>query len=172
MSRDNSTLERSGRALALCGAQSEVSRLSGELADRFPNATLTRRIQLPVTAAALAIQGGDSTRGLALLEPVRPYDHARGADFWPAYLRGQAYLTSKDGREAGVQFETILNHRGEGPDSPLYPLAHLGLARAATLAGDVEKARKAYDALFALWQGADSDLRPLLDARREYARLR
>ncbi|PYR54104.1 MAG: hypothetical protein DMF95_01450 [Acidobacteria bacterium] len=172
LSRDNSTLERSGRALALCGAQSEVSRLSGELADRFPNATLTRRIQLPVTAAALAIQGGDSTRGLALLEPVRPYDHARGADFWPAYLRGQAYLTSKDGREAGVQFETILNHRGEGPDSPLYPLAHLGLARAATLAGDVEKARKAYDALFALWQGADSDLRPLLDARREYARLR
>jgi eukaryotic-like serine/threonine-protein kinase len=168
---DNFTLERSGRALALCGAETDVSKLSGELADRFPNATLTHRIQLPIMAAALAIQGGDPTRGLALLEPVRPYDHARGAEFWPAYLRGQAYLALRDGRSAGAQFETILNHRGESPDSPLYPLAHLGLARAAALTGEIARARKSYETLFEMWQAADSDLRPLQDARREYAQL-
>src|SRR5262249_1800769 len=117
LSRDNTTLERSGRALALCGARDDAAKLSDELALRFPLATLTERIQRPVIAAALAIQGGDPTRGLALLEPVAPYDHARGADFWPAYLRGLAYLAAGSGAEAGRQFEAIVNHRGQAPDS-------------------------------------------------------
>jgi len=148
--RDNFTLERTARALALCGARVEASKLSRELTDRFPNATFTQRIQLPVTAAALAIEAGDSTRALALLEPVRPYDNARGSEFWPAYLRGQAYLMSKNGTEASKQFETILNRRGDAPDSPLYPLAQLGAARAAASMGELEKARQAYDAFFVL----------------------
>jgi eukaryotic-like serine/threonine-protein kinase len=172
LNRDNSTLEHSGRALALCGAHAEVSTLSTELADRFPAATLTRRIHLPVMAAALAIRGGESKRGLALLEPVAQYDHARGAEFWPAYLRGQAYLASKNGVEAGKQFEAILNHRGEAPDSPVYALAHLGAARAATLTGEIGKARQSYDAFVALWRDADADLPALLEARAERARLR
>jgi tetratricopeptide (TPR) repeat protein len=171
LSRDNLTLERGGRALGVCGARAEMSRISDELAERFADATLTKRIQLPVMAAALAVQANDATRALAHLEPVRTFERARGAELWPMYLRGQAHLAAKDGKEAGVQFETVLSHRGDGPDSPLYPLAHLGLARAATLTGESAKARKAYEDLFQLWQGADDDLRPLLDARREYARL-
>jgi tetratricopeptide (TPR) repeat protein len=170
-SRDNFTLERAGRALALCGDHADMTKISDELSRRFPDATLTRRIQLPVMAAALALQRGDVAHTLALLEPVKPYDHARGAEFWPSYLRGQAHLASNDPKEAAVQFETILSHRGESPDSPLYPLAHLGLARAATSTGDVEKARKAYEVFFELWKNADSDLRPLADARRDHARL-
>ena len=172
LSRDNVTLERSARVLAMCGADTEASRLSNELVDRFPSATLTSRIQIPLSVAASAIQAGEPARALAVLEPVRPYDHARGAEFWPAYLRGQAYLTLKDAREAVAQFETIVNHRGEAPDSPLYPLAHLGLGRAAALAGETAKARKAYESFLALWRDADSDLRPLREARREYALLR
>ncbi len=172
MSRDNFTLERTGRALALCGAHAEAAKLSAELTDRLPDATLTKRIQLPLIAAASALHGNDGARAIALLEPVRPFDRARGSEFWPEYLRGQAYLASKNGREAATQFESILSHRGEAPDSPLYPLAHLGLGRAATLTGERDKARKAYDAFFMFWDGADADLKPLQDARREYAQLR
>jgi eukaryotic-like serine/threonine-protein kinase len=172
LSRDNLTLERSARALSMCGADREASRLAGELADRFPDATLTRRLQLPLSDAARAIRAGDAAGGLAELEPARSYDQARGAEFWPAYLRGQAYLALNDGREAAAQFETIVNHRGEAPDSPLYPLAHLGLGRAARLTGDLAKARKAYEDFLAYWQGGDPDLRPWQDARREYDRLR
>ena len=73
----------------------EASQLSGELADRFSSATLTTRIQLPVTAAALAVRRGDSARALELLDTVKPYDHAPAAEFWPRYLRGQAYLASE-----------------------------------------------------------------------------
>jgi tetratricopeptide (TPR) repeat protein len=171
LSRDNFTLERASRVLAWCGAADEVSKLSGELADRFPNATQTVRIQRPLAAAALAVQRGDAAAALTLLEPVRPYDHARTAEFWPQYLRGLAHLRLRHGREALEQFREITEHRGEAADSPLYPLAHLGLARAAALSGDTSQARKAYEAFLSLWSGADSDLRPLQEARREYATL-
>ena len=172
LSQDNTTLERGGRALALCGARDDAAKLSDELALRFRAATLTERIQRPVIAAALAIQGGDPTRGLALLEPVAPYDHARSADFWPAYLRGLAYLAGGNGAEAGTQFEAILNHRGQAPDSILYPLSHLGAARAAALTGDSGKARQAYETFLALWRDADATLAPVQAARSELARLR
>jgi Tfp pilus assembly protein PilF len=169
--RDNFTLERAGRALALCGFGGRAASLSAELANRFPTATLTGRVQIPVIAAALALQRGEARRALELLEPVKPYDHAPSAEFWPAYIRGRAYLQLKDGRAADVQFQNILDHRGEAPTSPLYPLAHLGLARAAALAGDNSKARTMYEGFFALWGGADPGLQPSKQGREEYARL-
>jgi tetratricopeptide (TPR) repeat protein len=172
LSRDNVTLERASRVLAGCGAGSEAMSLSSELARRFPEATLTTRVSLPVTAAALAIRRGEPARGLELLEPVGRYDHAPSAEFWPIYLRGQTYLQLKDGRAAGLQFQSILDHRGEVPSSMLYPLAHLGLARAATLANDTAKARKAYEDMLTLWNEADTDLQPLKEARLELSRLR
>jgi tetratricopeptide (TPR) repeat protein/predicted Ser/Thr protein kinase len=171
-SRDNFTLERASRVLAWCGAAVEMSELVSELARRFPTATLTHRVSLPIAAAALASRQGESMRALDLLDPLRPYDHASWSEYWPAYLRGLAHLRLKNGREALVQFQSILDRRGEVPDSPLYPLARLGLARAAALAGDLAKSRQEYEGFFALWNGADPSLRALQDARREYAQLR
>jgi len=171
LSRDNFALERASRALAVCGAGAEASSLAGEFARRFPDATLTMRVSVPVTSAAVAIERKNPMRSLELLEPVRPYDHAPVAEFWPSYLRGQAHLQLHEGREAVVDFQSIVDHRGEMPDAVLYPLAHLGLARSAALAGDLAKARKAYEEFFAWWKDADADLRPLEEARAEYARL-
>lgn len=171
LSRDNVTLERANRTLARCGMRADVVKLSAELSDRFPDATLTRRLQLPVAAAALAIDAREPSRALALLEPVRAYDYARGADFWPAYLRGEAYLMEKKAAEARQEFEAILNHRGESPESLLFPLAQLGAARAASLTGDSDSAKKAYDAFLAQWRDADPNLKPLQEARAERAQL-
>jgi hypothetical protein len=172
LGRDNFTLERAGRALAVCGDAAAMSRLTAELAERFPAATLTTRIQLPVAEAALALARGDADRTLERLDPVQPYDHAPAAEFWPAYLRGQAYLQLKHGKEAAAQFQAIVDHRGEAPASPLYALAHLGLARALTLAASPDAARAAYERFFTLWTGADAGIQPEADARREYARLK
>jgi tetratricopeptide (TPR) repeat protein len=172
LSRDNQTLERASRALALCGGESEASMLSSELARRFPDATLTIRVALPVTAAAVALQQHNPAQAIGALEPVKPYDHAPSAEFWPIYLRGQAYLQARDAEAASLQFQSILDHRGEVPASLFYPLAHLGLARAAVLANDIGKARFAYEHVLALWKDADSDLQPLHEARLEYSRLK
>jgi hypothetical protein len=57
-------------------------------------------------------------------------------------------------------------------DSQLYPLAHLGLARAFALAGDTAKARQAYESFFKWWKDADLDLQPIKEAKLEFAVLR
>jgi tetratricopeptide (TPR) repeat protein len=167
LSRDNTTLEHASRTLGLCGAEREALELSTELATRFPEATLTNRLALPLTAAAIAIQRGDAERVLELLEPVRRFDHAPSAEFWPAYLRGQAYLRLKNAAAAAAEFSAVIGHRGEVPASMLYPLSYLGLARAAVLSNDTANARKAYDRFLELWKNADAVLRPVIDARNE-----
>jgi len=73
---------------------------------------------------------------------------------------------------SAAQFQEILDHRGWAPLDNVYPLAQLGLARAAALTGDLAKSRKAYQDFFALWKDADADLPVLLEARREYEKLR
>ncbi len=169
LNRDNFTLERAARAHALCNG-AEASRLSGELGERFPTATLTTRIHRPVIAAALAMKQNDFARAIALLDPVKPYDHAPAAEFWPAFLRGEAYLGLKNGMAAMAQFQSVVDHRGEAPMSPLYALAHRGAARAAALEGDKAKARALYEQFFALWGSAD-DRRIIDESREEYTRL-
>lgn len=170
-SRDNEALERASRALALCGAGGEAQELVRELARRFPEATLTNRIAIPITTAILALNRRDPQRAMQVLEPVKAYDHAPSFGSWSRYLRGQAYLQLREGTAAAAQFQAILDHRGEAPVSMLYALAHAGLARAAALAGDTVPARRYYERFFALWRDADATASPLEDARQEYARV-
>jgi tetratricopeptide (TPR) repeat protein len=172
LSRDNFTLESAARALAWCGADAEASNLSGELARRFPEAILTTRVLLPVIAAATAIKAKRPMHALELLEAVKRFDHTAAAEFWPAYLRGEAQLQLGRYSEATAEFRSILDHRGELIDSPLYPLAYLDLARAQASGGDRDGARQAYQAFFSLWKDADPDLLPLKEARLEFARLK
>ena len=69
----------------------------------------------------------------------------------------------------------LLNSRSRvsalNPDNPLFPLAHLGLARAYTLQGHIDKSRAAYQDFFALWKDADPDIPILKQAKAEYAKL-
>ena len=171
LSRDNFTLESAGRALAWCGDDGEASNLSRELAQRFPDAILTTRVILPVMAAATAIRGGKPEQGLELLEPVRPFDLVAAAEFWPAYLRGEAHLQMKHGADAATEFRSIIDHRGVLADAPLFPLAHLGLARALATQGDNLGAGEAYQTFLTLWRDADPDLQAIKEARLEFVRL-
>ena len=171
LKHDTFTMQRSARALALCGDGAGASMLMAELARRFPEAALTTRVQAPVIAAATALASGQARRALQLLEPVAPYDHAPSAEFWPAYLRGQAYLSINDARAARGQFQSIVDHRGEAPTSPLYALAYLGIGRAAARQGDMANAKAAYQRLFNLWEHADTGVSSLDQGRREYSQL-
>jgi tetratricopeptide (TPR) repeat protein/predicted Ser/Thr protein kinase len=171
LGRDNFALERASRVLALCGRFDEAMALVREMSDRFPQATMTMRVGVPLTTATIALGRGDARRALDILEPMRVYDHAPRGEYWIAYLRGQAHLAVKDGRAAQEDFTSILANRGENPASPLYSLAQLGLARALALAGDTAGARDAYVRFLDIWKNADADLATLQDARREHDRL-
>ena len=66
----------------------------------------------------------------------------------------------------------MIDHHGWDVLSPFYPLAHLGLARAALLQGEAAKAKQSYDEFFRLWKDADADLPVLIAAKKEYENLR
>jgi len=77
-----------------------------------------------------------------------------------------------DHAKAVDAFESVRDSRGRYTWTfSIYPLSHLWLARAAARAGDEMLARQEYDAFLTHWKNADVDLGPLVEARRELARL-
>jgi eukaryotic-like serine/threonine-protein kinase len=72
---------------------------------------------------------------------------------------------------AVAEFQKILDHPQIVGIDPIYPLAHLGLARARALSGDVPGARTAYQDIFTAWTDADADLPVLIQAKVEFAKL-
>lgn len=158
-----------GLGLALCGETELLRGLIAEAKQREPKHTFISGLYLSIIESAAALKANKPALALQTLETPNQYEHAAG--FWPRYLRGQAYLRLKRGTEAATEFQNILDHRGQDPLAPLYPLAHLGLARATALAGDSVASRKAYDAFFTLWKDADARLPLVLDAKEEYQRI-
>lgn len=168
LARGNFSLTRGALALALCGEVAQAQSLAGQLSGENPNDTVLNALWLPVIRAAVELRKDNAGGALRLLEGVRPYEAA--GSFWPNYIRGLAALRQKAWPEAGAEFRTVLEHRGWDPTSPLYPLAHLGLARASALGGDAAAGRQAYQEFFTLWKDADPDVPILREAKKEYGR--
>jgi len=170
LERNTVSLTRSALALGLCGEVGQVQPLIDELAKRFPKDTLINSLWLPGIRAAIEINRNNPAQAVQLLEATRRYEAA--AEFWPMYVRGQAYLRQRAGTEAAGEFQKILDHRGQAPLSALYPLAQVGLARAAAFANDTAKSRKAYQDFLALWKDADPDIPILQEVNRDYEKLK
>ena len=164
--------------LALCGDVSGAQSVAEDFARKFPQDTIYNSVWLPIVRATLELKRGELKSGPAsgpdravqLLPPSRQYEAA--LNFRPTWVRGQAYLQAKNGALAAAEFQRIIEHRGWDVLSPLWPLAHLGLARAAVLQGDATKGRKAYQDFFRLWREADVELPVLIEARKEYEKLK
>jgi eukaryotic-like serine/threonine-protein kinase len=84
-------------------------------------------------------------------------------------VRALAFQLAGDSRSAAAEFQRIIDHRGIAITSPLYPLADVQLARAHAHAGELAKARAAYESFLKLWEHADPDIPILTAARAEYA---
>jgi predicted Zn-dependent protease len=163
-------LTRSSLALALCGEAGQAQSLVDELTKQYPQFTLVNGIWLPPIRAALELDHGNAAQALAELQAATRYEAA--GEFWPQYVRGQSELKLGKGSEAALEFQKILDHRGYAALSALYPLARLGLARAAALQGDTAKARQAYQDFFGIWKDADVDIPILVEAKKEYEKLK
>jgi predicted Zn-dependent protease len=163
------SLTRSALALALCNEVSQARPLVDELVKQYPQFTIVNGIWLPPIRAALELDRGNAAQAILELQASSRYEAA--GEYWSQYLRAQADLKLGKGAEAVVEYQKIVGSRGQAPLSPLYPLAHLGLARASQLQNDAGTARKAYQDFFAFWKDADSDLPVLMDAKKEYEKL-
>jgi len=139
-----------GIALALCEEIKRAESLIDERIRQYPKDRVVNEALVPLIQAAIEIVRGNPTKAIRILDDVSRYKSSDPSGVHHSYLLGQAYLGERKGAEAANEFQYILDHRGQAITSVLYPLAHLGLARAATLQGDSAKSRKAYQDFFAL----------------------
>jgi len=173
--------DRFGAALVLSmsGDASQAQSLANDLGKDFPEDTSVRFYYLPAVRASLALNHGEPSKAIELLQVAVPYDLGmpRSATFayfgalYPVYVRGQAYLAAHQGVEASREFQKIVDHPGITIGDAFGVLAHLGLARAYALTGNTPKARAAYQDFFTLWKDADSGIPVLKLAKAEYAKL-
>jgi eukaryotic-like serine/threonine-protein kinase len=124
---------------------------------------------LPRVRAAVALEQGKPLDAVAALEPSRPYELGGYAIL---ARRAAAYLKAGDGKSAAVEYRKILANPGIDPVEELYPLAHLGLARADALLGDTVGSRGEYAAFLGAFKDADLTLPVVKDALAEMAGLR
>jgi len=149
-------------ALAVAGQSDEAGQLLNELLSERPKDTLLKHLWAPTIKAALWLQAGKVKEAIEELEITERLEKA--GEFIPQYLRGLANLRLGRNREAAREFDKILNNRGEAPLSSLYPLAHLGKARAT-------RDRSEYDKFLELWTDADPDMPALVAAKAEFEAL-
>ena len=185
--RASSALERSaGRdvqygvalALAYAGDDARARVLIGDLDKKFPDDTIVQFNFLPTLRAKLAVNRRDVSDALESLRRVTPYELGVSTDsplnwtaLYPVFVRGEVYLAAHQGKEAAAEFQKILDNRGIVLNEPISALAHLGVARAYVMQGDIVRGRAAYEDFFKLWKDADPDIPILKQAEREYAKL-
>jgi hypothetical protein len=163
----------SPRSILLCaGIRHKPQSLADELVKRFPQETITINIVNPMIRAAIENNRGQYAKAIEILQPASRFELGNVSGFWINYLRAGAFTGQRSGKEAAVEYQKILDHRAVDFFSPLYPLAHLGLARAAALSGDTAKSRTEYQNFFAAWKDAYADLPVLVQAKKEYEQLK
>jgi ATP/maltotriose-dependent transcriptional regulator MalT len=165
----------SALALARTGDVARAGALAEELEKSNPTNTLLKAYWLPTIHAAGEIAKRNSSQAITDLEPAVSYE--LGVAFtsinylYPAYVRGQAYLLAHNSSAAAAEFQKLLDHRGMVTNFVTGALAHLQIGRAYAMAGDMAKAKAAYQDFFTLWKDADSDIPILKQAKAEYAKL-
>jgi serine/threonine protein kinase/tetratricopeptide (TPR) repeat protein len=168
--RSRAAVAIAANAFSLCGDFGRAQPLMDEYSQRLPKNTFWNVVNAPLYRAQIALQSGNAAQAIELLESAHRFESS--GNFGPQYVRGQAYLKLTRGAEAAAEFQKILKHRGWSVRGLLYPLAYVGLARGAALQGDTAKARKAYQDFFALWKDADPDVAILIEAKKEYDKLK
>jgi tetratricopeptide (TPR) repeat protein len=167
-------------ALALSGEVPECQRLAKDLETRFPEDTAVRFSYVPALGALIALNQGDPAKAVERLRVAVPYELGTApssffgffGNFYPIYVRGEAYLAGRQYTEAAGEFQKILDHRGIVFTDPIGALARLQLGRAFALSGNNAKAKAAYQDFLTLWKDADPDIPILKQAKAEFAKLR
>ena len=154
--------------LAKAGDVDRANAMAIEMAKRSPADTTAIDIDIPATRAAIDLQNGLPKKAIDDLQPALAYEFR---NFEVPSLLAQAYLDAKMPERAADEYQKILSHRGVDALSILFPLAHLGLARAEAQMGNKSASRAEYARFFDVWKEADADLPILVEAKAESAKL-
>ncbi|MCU1333185.1 MAG: serine/threonine protein kinase with repeat, partial [Candidatus Angelobacter sp.] len=162
-------------ALAWAGDTLTAERLTTELNQALPQATVIQKNWLPTIRAAIALRRKQPDKAIEVLQDITRYERGLPTrlpiTLCPAYVRGEAYLAKGNGSAAAAEFQKFIDHRGLVANFPLGAVARLELARAYALQKDSTKARTAYMDFLTLWKDADADIPILQQAKAEYTRI-
>ena len=174
-------------AFAMAGDTARAESMAQDLGKRYPLDTQMQSLWLPAIQAQLALNKKNPAAALNALQAASPIELGQIgfvvniSCLYPVYVRGEAYLTSRQGSAAAAEFQKILDHSGIVWNCWTGALARLGVARAnaleaRTLQGaDADAARvralAAYKDFLALWKDADPDIPILKQANAENAKL-
>jgi len=175
-------------AFAISGDAARAESLAQDLDKHFPLHTQMQSLWLPAIRGQVALDRKRPDDAVSALQPavgdIEMATIAFAANpscLYPTYVRGEAYLAAGKGKEAAIEFQKIVDHRGIVGNCWTGALAHLGVARAHALqaqtsqGADADSARvralAAYQAFLTLWKDADPDIPILKQAKAEYAKL-
>jgi eukaryotic-like serine/threonine-protein kinase len=174
-------------AFAVAGDTAKAESLAQDLNKRFLLDTQMQSLWLPAIRAQLALNRNSPSEAITDLQAASSIELAsipfvaNISCLYPTYIRGEAYLAARQGKEAATEFQKILDHSGIVWNCWTGALAHLGVARANALqsktsqGADADAARvralSAYKDFLALWKDADPDIPILKQAKAEYAKL-
>jgi DNA-binding winged helix-turn-helix (wHTH) protein/tetratricopeptide (TPR) repeat protein len=161
--------------LGLTGDSAQATRLSDDLGKRFPEDTVVRYNSAPAIRAAAALRRGEAEHAIDALAASLPYETGQTSQdiafaLYPIYLRGEAYLTNRQGPAAVAEFQKIIDRPGLVENELIGALAHLEIGRAYLMTHEASKAKAAYGDFLGLWKDADPDLPILRQARSEFAK--
>jgi serine/threonine protein kinase/tetratricopeptide (TPR) repeat protein len=175
LSQDRGTRTIVMQLLARTGDTAGSQKVADDLVHQYPNNTVLNKVFVPLALATSDLQRNQPAQAVARLEIATPYELGTdpgAAHYWVNYIRGEAFLGSKQGAKAAAEYQKILDHRGVAPLDVTYNLSHLGLGRAYALQGNTAAAKSAYQDFFAAWKDAAPDLPVLKQAQAEYGKLR
>lgn len=175
-------------AYAMAGDTARSETLAQDLNQRYPLDTQMQSLWLPAIHAQLALNRKEAAAAINSLQPASPPIEygligfvANLSCLYPTYIRGEAYLAAGQGKEAGAEFQKIIDHSGMVWNCWTGGLAHLGVARANVIQvktserADSDAARVralgAYKDFLTLWKDADPNTPILKQAQTEYAKL-
>jgi eukaryotic-like serine/threonine-protein kinase len=175
-------------AYAMAGDTARAQSTAERLNQHYPLDTQVQSLWLPAIRGQVALNRKALAETIDHLQPALPPMEYGLVGFigqisclYPTYLRGRAYLAAGQGKEAGVEFQKILDHSGLVWNCWTGALARLGVARANALQARTSKgadagaarvrALAAYNEFLTLWKDADPDIPIYKQAKAEYAKL-
>jgi eukaryotic-like serine/threonine-protein kinase len=104
----------------MSGDSSRAETLANDLDIRFPEDTAVQFSYLPVIRARLALNRGNASKAIELLQTAVPHElgvppsaiSGLFGALYPIYMRGEAYLVEHRGAEAAAEFKKVLDHPG------------------------------------------------------------
>ena len=167
----NSTLQSlAAMTLARAGESNRSLAITGDIRKKEPLNEMLNGYWIPPVHAVIELNRDRAQQALELLKPSSGYEF--GPYSLPlVYVRGEAYLKARNGKQAAAEFQNIIDHRAVVTNDVLGALAHLQLGRAYAVYGDTAKSKAAYQDFLTLWKDADPEIPILKQAKAEYAKL-